>query len=140
VIRLVLALLLFGLPCLPALAQEPARRDPSQEVAWIASQLAAGGGADLACVATHTSVNVIRDRAWIVSAYTGDLPVYESEYFVLSWIDGTLTGERLTGPGQTQVVQGEALSAYLDRVGLNTAPLETVFRRLYCDPAADDGG
>ena len=126
------------LPCV-AQGQGVSRLGPSAEVAAIASQIEVGGGADLAYVVSFTSVNIIRGHAWIASTYTGDLARFGAEYVVVSQIDGALTVELLTGPGETQVLRAAGARRYLADVAFDTAPLERAYQRHYA-PRPPGGG
>lgn len=103
------------------------------EIAALVSAVEASGGADVAFVSTWSSVNFIRGHAWILTLAVEDAPAYEATYFVLSEIDGRLTGEVLRAPGPegTSELTGEALASFLARVELDAAPLRAAFERHY---------
>lgn len=106
------------------------------EIAALASSTAAAGGADVAFVASESSVNFIRGHAWILTVWTGDAPAYGGVYFVLSEIDGRLTGELLHAPGPEgmRTLVGEELTGYLARVELDASPIRAVYERYYRGP------
>jgi hypothetical protein len=103
------------------------------EVAALVSSIDAAGGAEVAFVATASSLNFIRGRAWILSLTVRDAPAYGGEFFVLSEIDGRLVGEllRTSGPGGTLALTGEELTSYLSRVELDHASIRAAFERYY---------
>jgi hypothetical protein len=118
----------------PASAQDasPATRVRG-EIAALVSAVDAGQGAGLAFVSTASSLNFIRGHAWILTLAVHDAPAYGGEYFILSEIDGRLTGELLqrAGPDGTRVVTGEALARFLEQVELDAAPIRAAYARHY---------
>lgn len=118
----------------PAGAQErtPAARIRG-EVAALASAVATAAGGEVAFVSTASSLNFIRGHAWILTLAVEDAPAYGGTYFILSDVNGRLTGELLHAPGPdgTRVLTDDALARYLERVELDAAPIRTLFERYY---------
>jgi hypothetical protein len=131
---LALALAVLLLAARPAPAQEAAPPERIRlEVATLTSQVVACSGAEVAFVSTESSLNVLRGHGWILSLWVADAPAYGGEYFVLSELDGRLTGELLAAPGPegTRRLEGDALTGYLARVALDAAPVRAAFARYY---------
>ncbi len=116
-----------------ARAAPPGRARIAGEVAALVSSIDASAGADVAFVATASSLNFIRGHAWILSLTVRDAPAYGGEFFVLSEVDGRLVGEllRASGPGGTLALTGEELTSFLSRVELDHASVRAAFERYY---------
>lgn len=131
---LLLSLTLVLLAARPSAAERPSGAARIRaEIAAMSSSIAACGGAEVAFVATASSVNFIRGHAWILSLSVVDAPAYGGRYFVLSELDGRLTGELLQGhgPDGTRALSGEDLSRFLARVDLDDGPIRAAFARYY---------
>jgi len=121
----------------PAGAEDmPAAVRIRAEIAALTSSVDGDGGAGVAFVSTGSSVNFIAGHAWILTLWIEDAPAYGGHYFILSEIDGRLTGELLQAPGPEgmRTLTGTELARYLERVELDAAPIRAVFERYYRAP------
>lgn len=101
-------------------------------IAALVSSVEADGGASVAYVSTCSSLNFIRQHAWILTLAT-DKAEFGGEFFILSEIDGQLVGEILAKPGPdgTIVLTGNLLSGYLAEVKLDFSPIRTLYQKFY---------
>lgn len=117
----------------PAPAGVAAGERVRADLAAVVSAIDLERGASLAYVGSLTAVNFIRGHAFICTVACDELPGWGGAFFIYSEVDGQATGELMAAPGPegVEVLQGDALARYLERVRLDPAPLRATYLRWY---------